>query len=580
MEVIVAETAGFCRGVKHALEITLEAIQNRENRQEIYTFGPLIHNKQVLAMLEEKGIREQNEIENCAGRKVIVRAHGIPPQQRQKLRELGAVLLDATCKRVARVQAVIKRFSRQGYRTVIVGDEDHAEVIGLLGYTEGQGVVINGVEEMRRLPNDYEKMLLVAQTTQNEEVFEEIQEYFLKKYPEGVVKNTICGATHARQAEIRSLCSQTEAMVIVGGRHSGNTIRLAEVARECGAPTYHIETEADLDYLEMARYASVGVSAGASTPNWIIRKVVRYLESIQPQSQRLDRRRKTLSLLVYSNLYVALGAALLTSVVEALTAFPGSGAKAGMAASYLYAMHTLNHYLDQDAIRLNDPERAAFYQRRRPEFMALSLLAVLISLGIAATQGFVTFLAMIVLVFMGLLYGVPLFPRRWQQNLAMLRIKDIPASRTFLIPIAWASVIVLLPNLSYLSGESESMVFAFWVVFSLVLVRTTLLDLLDVQGDRLGGKETVVVLLGENRTPRFILGILFGLFISLLIAPVIGAGSLFCYAMLMSVIGYVWCLTTCYRNRLKGGPFFETLIESILIGTGLLAVIWNLGLWR
>ena len=295
MKVFVAETAGFCKGVKDALEVTLEAIQKRQEGEKICTFGPLIHNRQVLAMLEEKGISEENDFEHCAGKKVVIRAHGIPPDERQRLRGIDATLLDATCKRVARVHAVIKRHARHGFHTVIVGDADHAEVIGLLGYTEGRGRVINRPEQLNELPEDWEKVLLVAQTTQNEEVFEEIRTHFLKRYPQGVVKNTICDSTHQRQAEVRQMCSRVEAMVVVGGYHSGNTLRLADVARECGVPTYHIETEAELNRQEMARYSSVGISAGASTPNWIIRNVVQFLESIQPESSDLRSKLKRIS---------------------------------------------------------------------------------------------------------------------------------------------------------------------------------------------------------------------------------------------------------------------------------------------
>jgi len=575
MKVIVAETAGFCKGVKNALEMTLEAARNRNGREEILTFGPLIHNRQVLTMLEGKGVREENDLERCGGKKVIVRAHGIPPEQRRNLRRSNAVVVDATCKRVAKVQSTIKRFARKGYHTVIVGDEDHAEVIGLMGYTEGLGKVISSAEEVEDLPARWEKVLLVAQTTQNEEVFEQIRHRFLERYPQAVVKNTICGATQERQWEVRSLCGRVDAMVIVGGRHSGNTVRLAQVARECGAPTYHVETEAELDCREMARYATVGISAGASTPNWIMRKVVRYLESIEPDRHGQDKWKRMFTLVAYSNVYVALAAALLTVMVEALTRLPASLANAGMAAFSVFAMHTLNHYLDEDAVRLNDPERAAFYRSRKETFTAVSLAAVLAALALAMMQGGSTFLAMAVVVLLGLLYGVPLFPRDWQRSLAALKIKDIPASKTFLIPLAWSCVIGVIYHLSSLGDRWGSVAYAFWIVFLLVLVRTTLLDLLDVQGDRLGGKETLVVLLGEKRTARFVLSVLTILGASLLLGPSLGVASSFAYAMLLSVAAYVWCLKTCYKNRLKGGPLYETFIESILAGTGVLAFAWS-----
>lgn len=577
MQVIVARTAGFCKGVRKALEVTLEAIQKRKDGESICTYGPLIHNKQVLAMLEEKGIREENHIENCANKHVVIRAHGIPPQERQELHRLGATLLNATCTRVARVHGVIKRHARRGYHTVITGDADHAEVIGLMGYTDGRGVVISKPEQVEALPADWDKVLLVAQTTQNEEIFNEIQDRFLKRYPNGIVKNTICGSTHERQAEVRELCSQVDAMVIVGGLHSGNTVRLAEIARESGVPTFHIETEAELDRQEMAHYSRVGVSAGASTPNWIIRDVVRFLESIQPQDFDFKHKIKTiLNLLVYGNFFVALGAALLPSIAHSLTGLSGSLAESsGMAACYAFAIHSLNIYLDRNAIQLNDPGRAAFYHRWRYAFTSLSIAAAMVSLWLALNIGILTFLAMTVFVLLGVLYAVPLIlPARWQ-NLSVLKIKDIPTSKTFSVPIAWACVTVLLPHLPDLFRSFSVLIYAFWVVFLLVLARTALLDLLAVQGDRLVGKETLVVLVGEEKTKRFIMAVLGLLCLSLLVGSATGVAHSFALLMVFLVGVYVWYLGASYRNPLKEDPTHEALIESGVMGIGMLSLLWN-----
>ena len=280
MEVIVAEKAGFCRGVKSALEQTFMAIKERKAGETICTFGPLIHNRQVLDMLEDEGVMEENDIDACAGKKVVIRAHGVPPSLRRQLLAVGASIIDATCKRVARVQAVIKGYARRGYHIVIVGDADHAEVKGLMGYTEGRGTVISAPEQVDQIPLDCGDVLLVAQTTQNGEVFNEVKRRFMQRFPHGAVENTICGATHDRQAEVRRLAANVEAMVVVGGYHSGNTLRLAQVARESGVPTFHVETAADLDADKMKQFHKVGVSAGASTPHWMILNVVQFLESL------------------------------------------------------------------------------------------------------------------------------------------------------------------------------------------------------------------------------------------------------------------------------------------------------------
>ena len=577
MKVIVAETAGFCNGVKHALELTLNALQMRKNGDVICTFGPLIHNRHVLEMLEKRGIVAESRIEDCGNKHVIVRAHGIPPEQRKALHDAGGRIIDATCRRVARVQSMIKRYTARGYNTVIVGDADHAEVIGLMGYTEGRGRVINQPEQVNDLPVEWSDVLLVTQTTQNENVFREIEKRFLDRYPRGVVKNTICGSTHERQAEVRQLCRKVEAMVIVGGYHSGNTARLVEIVRECGVPAYHVETEADLSVQEMAGYSCVGVSAGASTPNWMIRNVVRFLEAIE--TNRLSRRidwKRMLDLLAYSNVYVAVGAALLTYAVVALTGFSGSLSQSLMAAFYVFGVHTLNRYLDRHAIQLNDPARAAFYQKKYCSFAVISTIALFISLWIAQRDSLISFFTLLVFVLLGILYGVPLIRTTWRQGLSTLKMKDIPASKTLLIPLAWASVTAVLPHLRHFWESPGSIAYAFWIVFLMVLTRTALLDMLALQGDYLVGKETIVVFLGEDKTDRLIKIILAVLTVSLIFGPVGGLSSYFAFLVLPAVVAYGFCLTACRKDLLKGGILLETIIESVPIGVGFLGLLWIL----
>jgi 4-hydroxy-3-methylbut-2-enyl diphosphate reductase len=574
MKVIIARTAGFCKGVRGAIEITMNAIQHRQKGEDICTFGPLIHNRQVLAMLGKKGVVDENLIESCAGKKVVIRAHGIPPDSRQLLHEQGATLLDATCKRVAKVHAAIKRHARHGYYTIIVGDADHAEVIGLLGYTENRGIVINRPEQIEELPPSCENVLLVAQTTQNEEVFRAIEEAFLKKYPHGIVKNTICDSTQERQAEVRQLCSKVEAMVIVGGLHSGNTIRLAEVARDCAIPTFHVETESDLDPQVMARYSCVGVSAGASTPNWIIRDIVEFLEAITPQAGKRFRWKYILERLAYGNFYIALATALLAQISEALTDFAGSAAFSLMAAAYAFAMHTLNIYLDQDSIELNDPGRAAFYQKWRPVFMFSSAISLTAALVLAYSIGLPNFLAMLLLILLGILYGVKLFlPAGWEKF--PLKLKDIPTSKTFFVPMAWATASAVLP---YFSGgyERSRVVYACWIIFLLALGRTTLRDFLAIQGDRLVGKETLVVLAGEKRTVLITVGILLTLVITAFCGPLFGVCTRFSYVLILPAFVYGFFLKMGSRRKIREEPLYEVLVESVLIVTGLGAVAWNL----
>ena len=364
-------------------------------------------------------------------------------------------------------------------------------------------------------------------------------------------------------------------MVVVGGYHSGNTLRLAEIARECGAPTYYVETEADLNQQEMARYSSVGVSAGASTPNWIIRNVVQFLESIQPESSDLRvKLKRVLEMFAYANVYVALGASLLSVAVHALMRLPVSLAESAMAASYVFAMHSLNIYLDRNAIQLNDPGRAAFYHRWRSVFTRTSVAALVIALGIAIFIGFMAFCVLVVLILLGLIYAVPvILPARWQK-LSALKIKDIPTSKTFSVPVAWASVTVIAPLISSSHYIYAQMAYAFWVIFLVVLVRTVLLDLVAVRGDRLVGKETLVVLVGERRTTQSITWMLGLLVVTAVVGPLGGFSTSFAYALLPVAAAYGWQLRMYRQSRLKEDPLYETLIESVLIGYGAVAMLW------
>ena len=575
MKVIVAETAGFCQGVRTALETTLEAARSRE-KEPLCTFGPLIHNRQVLAMLKEQGVEEAATEEDCRNRWVIIRAHGIPPDQRRRLKDVSRGLIDATCKRVARVQAIIRKHARKGYHTVIVGDADHAEVIGLMGYTEGRGVVVQSPDDVDRLPSHWSSVLLVAQTTQNEEVFRDVERRFRAKFPHGLVENTICFATHERQSEVRRLCRHVEAMVIVGGTHSGNTIRLAETARECGVPTYHVETEKDLNPVEMARFRTVGVSAGASTPNWMIRNVVRFLENIQPDGHGTVGAvwRRRMERVAYTNAGCAVAAGLLTAAVSALTNLPIGLHHILMAASYAFAMHTLNRYLDREALQLNDPQRAAYYEKRRIAFTTAGVLAAVLALVSAAMQGLVSGLFMVLILAFGSLYAVPIFQSRWVDRVNILKIKDIPGSKTFTVPLAWASVTVWLPHLQHLEDGFGRLLYAFVLVFLLVLVRTALLDSLDIQGDRLVGRETVVVLLGEDKAARLTIAALALLGIGALLGPVWGTTTPFGVFFAPAAAAYGVFFRFSRGRRIKDAAFLETLIDSVLVALGLLGCFW------
>ena len=264
-------------GVRRAVETTLDVVQ-KEN-SEVATFGPLIHNPQVLDQLGESGVRILKDVPEQESGTVIIRAHGVPPVLKEKLKNSGATVMDATCPHVVKVQVIINKYQKQGYATVIIGDRNHAEVEGLMGFAGDLGQVVSNEQDVMNLQIE-SPYIIVSQTTQDESAFEKLSNLIQERFPGGKVFNTICDATHKRQEEVRNLCRDVEAMVVVGGKNSANTQRLAEIAKGMGCPVFLVETEDELDLKTLATYTCVGVTAGASTPNWMISRVVRFLESI------------------------------------------------------------------------------------------------------------------------------------------------------------------------------------------------------------------------------------------------------------------------------------------------------------
>ncbi|MCP4665780.1 MAG: 4-hydroxy-3-methylbut-2-enyl diphosphate reductase, partial [Deltaproteobacteria bacterium] len=285
----------------------------------LFTYGPLIHNKQVLELLETKGIRSVSDLKGLHSGGIVIRAHGIPPQKRRAIKETGLKVIDATCPRVARVHAIIRAHSRKGYETIIVGDEDHPEIIGLIGYSESPVHLIQDVKDVPPLPR-MERAFVVAQTTQDEKKFHKVVKALKERFPGILVFNTICDATHHRQKEVRSFRGQVDAVVVAGGYHSGNTRRLAQVAREEGLPTFQVETEKDLEKEKLSGMEVIGVTAGASTPNWMINNVVREIEGIRGRGESLFSRfiKSIVKFLALSNLLVAGGALCLAYALSIL----------------------------------------------------------------------------------------------------------------------------------------------------------------------------------------------------------------------------------------------------------------------
>lgn len=264
-------------GVKRAIGMAQKAADDEQHT--VYTYGPLIHNPQELQRLRLDGIVPFGENEDPPKAPVIIRAHGVTPAILARLQRDAEKVVDATCPKVSSIQKRIREYSRNGYSVVIAGEEDHPEVVGLVGYAAGKAFVISNPEDLDALPVEG-KVLLVSQTTQDEQKYKKIRERFHERYPEGQALDTICSSTHMRQSEIRKMVKEVDAMIVIGGRNSGNTRRLQTISEEAGIPSYHVESASELPLDKLKGMKVVGVSAGASTPDWIIQEVVDALNAL------------------------------------------------------------------------------------------------------------------------------------------------------------------------------------------------------------------------------------------------------------------------------------------------------------
>ncbi len=278
MEVILAQNAGFCFGVQRAVE---KVYEQTGLGKRIYTYGPIIHNEEVVRGLEERGvtvIESPQELEALSGGTVVIRSHGVPRSIYEIMRRKGLECVDATCPFVKRIHNTVEKESENGKRIIIIGNEGHPEVEGIMGWSKTPAVVIESAREAENfVPLEGEKLCIVSQTTFNYNKFKELVEIFEKKGYNVTVVNTICNATEERQTQARRIAAMVDAMIVIGGKHSSNTRKLYEICKEKCVSTHFIQTLEDL-HLELPKTAAlVGITAGASTPNYIIEEVQNYV---------------------------------------------------------------------------------------------------------------------------------------------------------------------------------------------------------------------------------------------------------------------------------------------------------------
>jgi 4-hydroxy-3-methylbut-2-enyl diphosphate reductase len=285
MEVLLAEEFGFCFGVERAVEMVEDAVD--EGVRPIRSLGPLIHNAQEMERLGKLGVSTIDSPDEAGGDTIaVIRAHGVTPQLQADLEQRAAKVIDATCPFVTRVQHLAERAAKQGRDVVVAGNPDHPEMIGVVGYAPENTYVVRDADEVAALP-PLRSPIVVSQTTIKLKTFQDVaQAVRAKSDSEPEVINTICSATRDRQDAARALAGQVDAFYVIGGRHSSNSVKLLAVCQEQCERSFLIETPAEIRPSDLEGVNRVGVTAGASTPNWLIDQVVKRLHEIAKEQTR------------------------------------------------------------------------------------------------------------------------------------------------------------------------------------------------------------------------------------------------------------------------------------------------------
>jgi 4-hydroxy-3-methylbut-2-enyl diphosphate reductase len=571
VKIKIARTAGFCMGVRRAVDIAVDHASQKNTR--IYTIGPLIHNNQTIELLRERGVETIGDrIIDPGSAEILIRAHGIPPALQAQYAGKGHIIIDGTCPKVKTVHKVIEKYRSQGYGIVIAGDQGHAEVIGLMGYAGDAGHLIQSADDIDKLPA-LKKVCLVSQTTFDRRTYEEIAQRFNLRFSSGeaVIKRTICSATDKRQEETLELAKSVDAMIVVGGKNSANTLRLAKISRECGTPTQHVETPEEIQWEPISDCRMVGITAGASTPSWMIKRVVEHVQYLA------ETRRRTLKSILWRilnacvnlNIFVAGGAVALYYLSCTVQGMPVSRPGAVVSFLYFLSMYLWNSLVNVNQMRHLGLNRYQFYRAHRTSAWSLAIACIVLLLYLSFTASSLLFYFMLFLTAAGSVYHFTIVPPVLRSIIRYKNLKDIPTSRDLFVALAWTVLLTFMPQA--IQGEitlTPATGFLFIWIFFLAFFRSVIFDLRDIEGDRIMGRETLVILAGEKpariiiQTSLWTALIGLAIFVTFIIAPYYSWNNVRTIAIILQIPAIAYLLCFMKFNRLIS--FNRSALFSVL----------------
>ena len=576
MKVEIGKFAGFCDGVKYAVEKTFS--QASKNNEEIYVDGHLIHNPQTLDMLEKTGVKTYEDTDDMSvldDKTVIIRAHGISPERREALSSHAKKIVNLTCKYVAKIQSLVKKHSSLGYRVIVIGNPNHPEIIGVCGFAKDVYVVYKD-EDIDKLPEDDKKTLIVAQTTLEKETFNKFVSQIQNKYKnsELIIKNTICEATEQRQNEILEIAKRNDVVLVIGGSESSNTRNLYKIASNI-KPSFYVEFKEDLEKIDLTPYKNVGIMAGASTPDWLIEDIAQTIKD-NYSSSFYRGINKVFDFLNYGYIFFSFGAFLMSYAIYDILAKPFQY-RIGVIVALYYLFMSLGNGYSNYTIKISDKRRYLFYQKYKPAFLTIIIVSALIMFYLAYEVDIGILMLTILSTLLGTAYNISFEKNDRFNNSFFFRIfKKLVPFKAIIISIAVTTLLngsILLLNRNILKENTLSYLFSVSIVFIFMFIRQALIEIKFSQSDKIAGAVTLTTYIDSDKLAIITAIIPIILLISVIVANIFFSDfnnmKYFIPVLYSSIISFI----VMKRRVITSRHLFSILIDSTLYVLFLAALI-------
>jgi len=500
MKIEMAKNSGFCMGVRKAILRIVNELNSSE--EKIFMYGPLIHNPQTIEVLQNRGLITIESLDKIKNRQIAIRTHGIPVEENKKIRQDALRTINLTCSRVARVQSIIKKYSSEGYYTIIIGDKDHAEVIGLISYAKTGFHLVSEINDIHGIaPAD--KYIIVSQTTHERDQFEQLVNEISKRFKNINVIDTICDSTRLRQDDVKNgIKKGIDTLVVVGGKNSANTSRLVKIGIDNGIKSFHIETDSELNKEDFHDSKYVLVTAGASTPGWIINNVLEKLYIINNESSTfiIKTLKHYIELLIRSNIVSSI-AALFMVMLAQIYAEISINIKYGIISSlYIFVMYSVNNYLDRSFLIKSNSYKYKIYDKFGLHLLISSILSFFVSLYLAMKISFSLALILLIPYIFGLIYSTPIV-KTIVKNTDFNLLKKIYNTK-IVTGLGWLVAVIAVPyyqnNIPWNIYISAGLYF-----FMFIFIRHLIIDFVAFQGDLILGRDTLPTWFGVKKVIIF-----------------------------------------------------------------------------